>query len=51
MATKFTPVTDPQEVEELTTDVGDLGKPFPFKPNGHLWVDTDELHDWREGRK
>jgi hypothetical protein len=51
MANKFTPVTDPAEIEELTTDAGDLAKPFPLKPNGHLWVDTDELRDWREGKK
>lgn len=50
MANKFAPVTDPAEIEELTTDTGDLSKPFPYKPNGHLWVDADELRAWRAFR-
>lgn len=48
---KFAPVTDPAEIEELEKIDGDLGKPFPFKPNGHLWVDAEELKEWREGRE
>lgn len=47
--TKFTPVTDPTEVEELS-DTGDLAKPYAYKPNGHLWVDAEDLAEWRAGR-
>ncbi len=51
MADKFAPVTDPAEVEELLKDNGDLSKPYPHKPNGHLWADADQLKDWRESRR
>lgn len=51
MSKKFTPVTDPTEVEELLSKAGDLNTPFPYKPNGQLWVDTDELQAWRAGRE
>jgi hypothetical protein len=51
MAIKFAPVTDPAEVEEILEKVGDLGTPFPYKPNGQLWVDADELRAWRDSRK
>ena len=47
---KFVSVTDEAEVEELLADTGDLSKPFPHKPNGHLWADADELQAWRAGR-
>lgn len=47
MADKFAPVTDPTEIEELL-DSADLSKPFPHKPNGHLWVDAEELKSWRK---
>lgn len=47
MADKFAPVTDPAEIEELLKDSADLSKPFPHKPNGHLWVLADELNQWR----
>lgn len=47
MADKFAPVTDPAEIEELLKDSADLSKPFPHKPNGHLWVLADELKEWR----
>jgi hypothetical protein len=46
MADKFTPVTDPAEADELTRD-NDLAKPYAYKPNGHLWVDAEELAAWR----
>jgi hypothetical protein len=49
--TKFAPVTDPKEIEELEKTDGDLSRPFPHKPNGHLWVDAEELKEWREGRE
>lgn len=48
--TKWTPVTDPQEIEELTTRKDELDTPTFFAPNGHLWVDSEELKLWREGR-
>ena len=48
--TKFTPVTDPAEIAELEKLDGDLSRPIPFKPNGHLWVETDELKQWRAYR-
>jgi hypothetical protein len=51
MADKFAPVTDPAEIEELLRDSGDLSKPFPQKPNGHLWADADELRAWRVSRE
>lgn len=51
MSKKFTPVTDPQEIEELMTDTGDISKPYPYKPNGHLWVDSEELKAWRAARE
>ena len=50
MSNKFAPVTDPVEVEELLADTADIGKPFPHKPNGHLWVLADELAAWRAAR-
>jgi hypothetical protein len=50
MSKKFTPVTDPQEIEDLMTDTGDISKPYPYKPNGHLWVDSEELKAWRAAR-
>lgn len=50
MADKFAPVTDPAELDELLKDSGDLSKPFPHKPNGHLWVLADELKAWRAER-
>lgn len=41
-------VTDPDEADALTSkDEGDLSTPFTMKPNGHLWVDRDELRAWR----
>lgn len=41
-------VTDPDEADALTSkDEGDLATPFTMKPNGHLWVDRDELRAWR----
>jgi hypothetical protein len=51
MADKFTPVTDLGEIEELTKDDADLSKPYPQKPNGHLWVAADDLRAWRILRK
>lgn len=51
MAQKFTPVTDPAEIEELEKLDGDLSRPIPFKPNGQLWVDSEELRAWRMGRE
>jgi hypothetical protein len=51
MAQKFTPVTDPAEIAELEKLDGDLSRPIPFKPNGHLWVDSEELKAWRAGRE
>jgi hypothetical protein len=50
MADKFAPVTDLAEIEELTKDEADLSKPFPHKPNGHLWADSEELKQWRIAR-
>lgn len=50
MADKFAPVTDPAEIAELEAN-DDLGKPYAYKPNGHLWVDADELKVWRAGRE
>lgn len=41
-------VTDPEEADALASkDEGDLGTPFTMKPNGHLWVDAEELQAWR----
>jgi hypothetical protein len=51
MANKFTPVTDPAEIAELEKLDGDLSRPMPHKPNGHLWVDSDELKAWRAARE
>lgn len=51
MSKKFTPVTDPTEVEELLSKAGNLNTPFPYKPNGQVWVDTDELQAWRTERE
>lgn len=51
MSNKFTPVTDEAEIAELEKLDGDLSRPIPFKPNGHLWVETDELKAWRAGRE
>lgn len=50
MADKFAPVTDEAEIAELLSDTADIGKPFPHKPNGHLWVLADELAAWRASR-
>jgi hypothetical protein len=50
MADKFAPVTDPAETAELEKLDGDLGRPIPFKQNGHLWVDSEELKQWRAYR-
>ena len=50
MADKFAPVTDEAEIAELLSDTADIGKPFPHKPNGHLWVDSEELKAWRAAR-
>jgi hypothetical protein len=50
MTKKYTPVTDPIEVEEILAKAGGLDTPFPLKPNGHLWVDSEELKLWRAGR-
>jgi len=43
-------VTDPEEIEGLTRDKADLAVPMSFSPNGHPWVDADELRAWREAR-
>lgn len=48
---KFTAITDPIEIEELTRDKADLSVPFSVAPNGHLWVNSDELRAWRELRQ
>lgn len=48
---RMTPVTDPKEIEDLEKGKEDIGTPFFQSPNGHPWVDADELRDWREGRK
>lgn len=50
MSKKFTPVSDPAEVEEILAKAGDLNTPFPYKPNGQLWVDSDDLREWRKCR-
>jgi hypothetical protein len=50
MADKFAPVTEEAEIAELLADTADIGKPFPHKPNGHLWVLADELKQWRASR-
>lgn len=50
MSKKFTPVTDPAEVEEILAKAGDLNVPLPYKPNGQLWVDADEMRAWRESK-
>jgi hypothetical protein len=50
MADKFTPVTDPAEIAELEAN-DDISKPFAHKPNGHLWVDLEELKQWRALRQ
>lgn len=47
---KFVAITDPTEIEELTANHGGIGTPFAHKPNGHLWVDPDELDLWRSTR-
>lgn len=51
MKGKWTPVTDAAEIEELEKLDGDLSRPLPHKPNGHLWVDSEELKAWRAGRE
>lgn len=48
---KFVAITDPTEIEELTADPGGLDKPFTHKPNGHLWVDPDQMDAYRARRK
>ena len=49
---RWTPVTDPQEIEALTNaGPDDLGTPYYKPSNGHLWVLTEELTTWRESRK
>lgn len=50
MADKFTPVTNSDEIAELEKHDGALDRPLSHKPNGHLWVDSEELKQWREGR-
>jgi hypothetical protein len=50
MSSKFTPVTDEAEIAELEKLDGALDRPLPHKPNGHLWVDSEELKAWRAGR-
>lgn len=47
---RFVEVTDPAEVEALTRDKSDLAVPFTYSPNGHPWVDSDELARWRQAR-
>lgn len=39
------------EIAELEQLDGALDRPIPFKPNGHLWVETEELKQWRAGRE
>jgi hypothetical protein len=51
MADKFAPVTEEAEIAELLADTADLSKPFPHKPNGHLWVLAEELHAWRAAKQ
>jgi hypothetical protein len=51
MANKFTPVTDPTEMEELLKRKDELDTPTFFAPNGHLWVVTEELRAWREFKR
>ena len=51
MKERLTPVTDPDEIEELTKDTADLAKPITFKPNGHLWAHAEQLEAWRQSRK
>ena len=50
MKGKWTPVTDAAEIAELDQLDGALDRPIPFKPNGHLWVDSEELKQWRAHR-
>jgi hypothetical protein len=47
---KMIAVTDPELIEELAKDQADLSMPMTFKPNGHLWVDSEELRAWRDNR-
>jgi hypothetical protein len=47
MKGKWTPVTDEAEIKELEKLDGALDRPLPHKPNGHLWVDSEELKAWR----
>ena len=51
MADKFTPVTNPDEIAELEKHDGALDRPLSHKPNGHLWVDSEELRAWRAARE
>jgi hypothetical protein len=51
MASKFTPVTDPAEMEELIARKDELDTPTFFAPNGHLWVETEEYRAWRAARE
>lgn len=51
MKGKWTPVTDAAEISELEKQDGALDRPMPHKPNGHLWVDSEELKAWRAGRE
>lgn len=47
---KWTPVTDAAEIDELLTDPGDISKPMTYKPNGQLWVETEQYRLWRAAR-
>lgn len=42
--------TDPDEIEAIMRDKGDLSVPFAVSPNGYPWVDVEELARWRSTR-
>lgn len=51
MADKFAPVTDEAEIAALLNGKDDLSKPYPYKPNGHLWALASELEAWRAAKR
>jgi hypothetical protein len=44
-------ITDPAEIEELTTRKGELDTPTLHAPNGQLWAVAGEYRAWRAARE
>jgi len=45
--TRWIPVTNEDEADELTKDPADLALPLTFKPNGQLWAHAEQYEAWR----